>query len=112
MTTYPPLVLLRGGGDLATGVAARVWRAGFRVVVTEIERYIVNPGQACAYKVGQLEILALRERARDRQGPRFDIRKFHDVVLTNGALPMSLLAQVVDEWIAAELRASATRAKG
>jgi uncharacterized protein (DUF885 family) len=81
-------------------------------VVTEIERYIVLPGQACAYKVGQLEILALRQHAMDQLGSRFDIRKFHDVVLTNGALPMALLAQVVDEWIAAEQRAAGAQQKG
>jgi uncharacterized protein (DUF885 family) len=81
-------------------------------VVTEIERYIVSPGQACAYKVGQLEILALRGHAMDRLGPRFDIRKFHNVVLTNGALPMALLEQVVDEWIESELRATVAQAKG
>ncbi len=81
-------------------------------VVTEIERYIVSPGQACAYKVGQLEILALRQHAMDRLGPRFDIRKFHNVVLTNGALPMALLGQVVDEWIETELRATIAQAKG
>ena len=71
-------------------------------VVTEIERYIVNPGQACAYKVGQLKIIELRERARQRLGARFDIRRFHDVVLENGALPLGLLERVVDEWIAGE----------
>ena len=81
-------------------------------VTTEIERYIVNPGQACAYKVGELEILALRQRAMDRLGPRFDLRKFHDVVLTNGSLPLGLLAQVVDEWIDSELRAAGTQARG
>ena len=71
-------------------------------VTTEIERYIVNPGQACAYKVGQLQILQLRQRAMDQLGPRFDIKKFHDVMLTNGELPLGLLERVVDEWIAAE----------
>jgi uncharacterized protein (DUF885 family) len=71
-------------------------------VVTEVERYIVNPGQACAYKVGQLEILALRQRAMDRLGPRFDLRRFHNVVLTHGALPLTLLDQVVNDWIEAE----------
>ena len=76
-------------------------------VTTEIERYIVMPGQACAYKVGELEILALRRRAQERLGLRFDIRKFHDVVLTNGALPLKLLEQVVDAWIASELHAAA-----
>jgi uncharacterized protein (DUF885 family) len=81
-------------------------------VTTEIERYIVNPGQACAYKVGELEIVALRQRAMDRLGARFDIRKFHDVVLGNGSLPLTLLARVVDDWVATELRAGAAQAKG
>ncbi len=75
---------------------------GVGSVTTEIERYIVMPGQACAYKVGELEILALRESARARLGLRFDIRKFHNVVLTNGALPLKLLRQVVDAWVAEE----------
>jgi uncharacterized protein (DUF885 family) len=72
-------------------------------VVTEVERYIVNPGQACAYKVGQLKIIELRQRAMDRLGPRFDIRKFHDVVLTNGALPLTILERLVEDWNAAEI---------
>jgi len=69
---------------------------------TEVDRYIVNPGQACAYKVGQLEILQLRQKAMDRLGPKFDIRRFHDVLLENGALPLVLLERVVDDWIASE----------
>jgi uncharacterized protein (DUF885 family) len=73
-------------------------------VVTEIERYVVWPGQACAYKVGELEIVALRERARAALGPHFDLKRFHDVVLTHGALPLTLLERVVDDWIAAETR--------
>jgi uncharacterized protein (DUF885 family) len=81
-------------------------------VVSEIERYIVAPGQACAYKVGQLKILELRERARARLGDRFDIKKFHDVVLTNGALPLTLLERVVDDWIASEEKAAGVKAKG
>ncbi len=68
-------------------------------VVAEIERYIVNPGQACAYMVGQLEILALRERARERLGDAFDIRRFHDVVLGSGAVPLGVLERLVDRWI-------------
>lgn len=81
-------------------------------VTREVERYIVMPGQACAYKVGEMEIMALRQRAMDRLGPRFDIRRFHDVVLTNGALPLGLLEQVVDEWIASEAQGAAQKAKG
>lgn len=80
---------------------------GLPAVTTEVERYIVMPGQACAYKVGELEILALRRRAQERLGLRFDIRKFHNVVLTNGALPLKLLEQVVDAWVAEELRTAA-----
>ncbi len=68
-------------------------------VVAEVERYIVDPGQACAYKIGQLEILRLRDRARGALGPGFDLREFHDLVLGGGALPMVLLERVVEEWI-------------
>ena len=68
-------------------------------VISEIERYIVNPGQACAYKVGQLHILALRRRAMERMGPLFDSKSFHDVILANGAMPLTLLEQQVDRWI-------------
>ncbi len=70
-------------------------------VVSEIERYIVNPGQACAYKIGQLKLLELRARARERLGERFDIKAFHAVVLRSGALPLTLLERVIDDWIAA-----------
>jgi uncharacterized protein (DUF885 family) len=65
------------------------------------ERYIVMPGQATAYTVGMLKIVALREKAKAALGPRFDLRDFHDVVLRSGALPLDLLEQQVDGWIAA-----------
>jgi uncharacterized protein (DUF885 family) len=65
------------------------------------ERYIVMPGQATAYTVGMLKIVALRETAKATLGARFDIRDFHDVVLRSGALPLDLLEQQVDAWIAA-----------
>jgi uncharacterized protein (DUF885 family) len=68
-------------------------------VVAEIERYIVDPGQACAYKVGQLKILGLRQQAMDALGDRFDIRQFHNVVLTNGAVPLTILERLVEAWI-------------
>ena len=69
-------------------------------VISEIERYMGLPGQACAYKVGQLKILELRDRARAALGAKFDLREFHAVVLENGGLPLTLLEQLVDEWIA------------
>ncbi|GAA4037915.1 DUF885 domain-containing protein [Hymenobacter glaciei] len=71
-------------------------------VTAEVERYIVMPGQACAYKVGMLKILELRERAKLQLGPRFDLRDFHDVVLKNGALPLEILERVVNDYIAAK----------
>jgi len=66
----------------------------------QIQRYYVWPGQALSYKVGMLTILDLREKARQALGDDFDIRDFHDVVLKNGAMPMAILEQVVDEYIA------------
>ena len=69
-------------------------------VVTEIERYLVNPGQALAYKTGMLKILELRERAKTALGAKFDIRAFHDVVLKNGAMPLTVLERLVDVYIA------------
>jgi uncharacterized protein (DUF885 family) len=71
-------------------------------VVAEIERYIVNPGQALAYKVGMLKILELRERAKAQLGNKFDIRVFHDEILKNGAMPMAVLERVIDAYIARE----------
>ena len=68
--------------------------------VAEIERYYVMPGQACSYKVGMIKILELRERARAQLGSAFDLRDFHRVVLTNGAMPLTLLDRLVDEYIA------------
>ena len=68
-------------------------------VVAEIERYIVMPGQATAYKVGMMKILELRQRAMDRLGDKFDIRDFHDVVLKNGAVPLDILEKLVDGYI-------------
>jgi len=68
-------------------------------VTAEIERYLVNPGQALAYKIGMLKILELRAYARSELGKQFDLKAFHDQVLTHGALPMYLLERVVRDWV-------------
>jgi uncharacterized protein (DUF885 family) len=68
-------------------------------VVAEIERYIVMPGQATAYKVGMMKLLELRQKAMDELGDRFDIRDFHDVVLKNGAVPLDILERLVEDYI-------------
>ena len=68
-------------------------------VTTEIERYIVMPGQACAYKIGMMKILELREKAKNELGENFELREFHDVVLKNGAVPLDILEQIVDDYI-------------
>ena len=96
-----------------TGLHAKMWTReqaiGYMIdytgmgddeVAAEIERYIVIPGQALAYKVGMTKILELRERAKRELGDKFDIREFHDAVLKNGSMPLTVLDQVVGDWIA------------
>ncbi|AXV66164.1 DUF885 family protein [Pseudoalteromonas lipolytica] len=68
--------------------------------VKMVERHIVMPSQATAYKVGMLKILELREAAKEQLGDKFDIREFHDVVLKNGAVPLNVLEKFVDQWVA------------
>jgi uncharacterized protein (DUF885 family) len=67
--------------------------------VAEIERYIAIPGQALSYKIGQLEISKMREKAEKALGPKFDIKAFHDEILRDGALPLDVLEVKMDEWI-------------
>lgn len=78
----------------------------------EIDRYITWPGQALAYKVGQLKFRELREKSKLALGNKFDVRDYHDEVLKHGALPMEVLEQTVDEWIAGQKKAKARDLNG
>jgi len=71
-------------------------------VEREIERYAVWPGQATAYKTGQLAILRLRKHAEDELGAAFDLRAFNEMILANGAMPLGILDEVVTDWVAVQ----------
>ncbi len=85
---------------MANGLLSR------RDAAKEVERYFNNPGQATSYMIGQLKILQLRDRARRVLGNRFDIRDFHAVVLENGSVPLDVLEELVDAWIASRRTAA------
>lgn len=74
-------------------------------ITNEIDRYIATPGQALAYKIGQMKISELRARARSRLGDRFDLRAFHDALLGAGALPLSVLERRMNAWLEVQARA-------
>ena len=75
-------------------------------IVSEVDRYITWPGQALAYKMGELKIRELRDRAETVLGEKFDVRAFHDKILENGALPLSILEQIIDDWLSQEQKAA------
>jgi uncharacterized protein (DUF885 family) len=77
-------------------------------IQAETDRYISGPGQACSYKLGQLKIRELRERSKQQLGPKFDLKTFHDEILSGGALPLDLLDARVNRWIKAQLPAVAS----
>lgn len=88
-----------------TGLHAQHWTRqqaiDYGIPVAEVERYVVMPGQACAYKLGELEIVAQRDKARRALGKRFSLKHFHNLLLETGTVPLAVLAQVVDADIAA-----------
>lgn len=104
---YLALQLLRARRLVVdTGLHAKRWTRqqaiDYGVQASEVERYVVWPGQACSYMIGQLRILELRERAKAALGARFSLKEFHNLVLRVGELPLDVLEQEVDAWIAAK----------
>ena len=69
-------------------------------ITSEIERYMANPGQALSYKIGQLKIRELRAKAEQQMGDTFDIREFHNQILETGCIPLALLEDKINNWIA------------
>ena len=89
-----------------TGLHAMKWTRqqgiDYGIPASEVERYVVMPGQACAYKIGMIRILDLRAKAEQALGDKFSIKGFHNTVLQTGDVPLSVLEKVVDEWIATQ----------
>jgi uncharacterized protein (DUF885 family) len=71
----------------------------YESIIAEIERYMANPGQALAYKIGQLKILELRDKAQKSLGAQFNSKEFHDLVLSPGCIPLAILEKMVDDYI-------------
>jgi len=72
-------------------------------IINEVDRYINWPGQALAYKIGQMKISELREKSEQQLGDRFDIKEFHNEILKRGTLPLSTLELFIDEWLASKV---------
>jgi uncharacterized protein (DUF885 family) len=87
-----------------TGLHAQHWTRrqaiNYGIQASEVERYVMNPGQACAYKIGMLKILEVRARAQKALGDKFSLKEFHNVVLQTGNVPLSVLDQVIDNYVA------------
>ena len=87
-----------------TGLHVKHWTRqqaiDYGMPVSEVERYIVWPGQACSYKIGQLKILELRAKAQQALGAKFNLKEFHNVILRTGNVPLAVLETVIDDYIA------------
>ena len=87
-----------------TGIHAKRWTRqqgiDYGIEPSEVERYAVNPGQACSYMIGELKIIELREKARKALGDRFSVRDYHNRVLQIGTVPLNLLERQIDAWVA------------
>ena len=94
--------MTQGAAGGATGASSTTTGGGAaeRSATVATERYMSDPGQALAYKIGELEIRSLRAEAERALGDRFDVRAFHDVVLRNGSIPLPTLRREVRAWIA------------
>ena len=96
-----------------TGLHSKGWTRqqsiDYGIGAQEVERYVVWPGQACAYMIGMLRILELRENAQKALGEKFSLPGFHDVVLRTGSVPLDVLAKVLDQWIADQARQPAVK---
>jgi uncharacterized protein (DUF885 family) len=92
-----------------TGLHTKGWTReqgiAYGIKPQEVERYVAWPGQACAYMIGMLRIVELRDHARQSLGPKFSLPAFHDVVLRNGSVPLDVLGEVVERWIEAQKQA-------
>jgi uncharacterized protein (DUF885 family) len=86
-----------------TGIHAKHWTRqqaiDYGIEASEVERYVVNPGQACSYMIGELKIIELREKAKKALGAKFSLNQFHDVVLNTGTVPLAVLERQVDGYI-------------
>ena len=86
-----------------TGLHAKGWTRqqaiDYGFDPSEVERYVVLPGQACAYMIGEMKFLELREKARRELGDQFSFKEFHNVVLRTGAVPLPILERVIDDYL-------------
>jgi uncharacterized protein (DUF885 family) len=92
-----------------TGLHTKGWTRqqaiDYGIGAQEVERYVAWPGQACAYMIGMLRIIELREKAKQELGPKFSLAAFHDVVLKNGSVPLDVLSEIIQRWVAQQKKA-------